>query len=55
MSTIVPPNTPAQVLPEPTTCREYLGRALGYCDGAIQTHDSTGRGFCTEHAKERGF
>lgn len=40
-------------LTRPTTCREYLGKARGYCPGAIQTTDENGRGFCTEHAKER--
>lgn len=38
---------------DPPTCREYLGRERGYCDGAVQTHDQYGRGFCVEHAKER--
>lgn len=41
------------VPPPPMTCREYLGKSLGYCDGAVQTTDAYGRGFCVEHAKER--
>jgi hypothetical protein len=36
-------------------CQEYLGKTLGYCLGAVQTWDVNGRGFCVEHAKERGF
>lgn len=54
MTAIVPPKIPGVNTSAPT-CREYLGKAIGYCDGAIQTHDTSGRGFCTEHAKERGF
>jgi hypothetical protein len=53
MTDYVPP--PRGVTTPPATCREYLGREFGYCDGAIQTTDVDGRGFCTEHAKERGF
>ncbi len=34
-------------------CDEYLGRELGYCDGAAQVFAINGRGFCTDHAKER--
>lgn len=37
----------------PETCREYMGRELGYCAGAAQVPAIDGRAFCTEHAKER--
>lgn len=53
MSDILGPPTWGVKTP-PTTCAEYLGKALGYCPGAVQiisTHD--GRGFCTDHARER--
>lgn len=57
--TSAPENPPTPHYPdgtEATPCREYLGAALGYCDGAVQVvDDRDGRGFCTDHAKERGF
>lgn len=41
--------------PAPTTCNEYLGKSLGYCPGAVQVTAVDGRGFCTDHARERGL
>jgi hypothetical protein len=35
------------------TCREYLGRARGYCPRAPEFKDKTGRGFCGQHAIDR--